>query len=466
MTKLFLFFILSSVVALTFAQLPVSIELSDKHLVRIENLPSAKQKIKLYRKYYRKDSFRLAKQFEKKIKLDSGSLLKEAKENSFSRFDKTSPLGKSFGDLPGLITDTAKFNSPDSILNNEIVRLQDKAELNVPIYPDTSQSLLLQMENFKTLKDNKPEEFDQLAKEVAAQGYEIKKYEDQANNYLKRDSVLVLPQEEKDKIVKLSMARLEETNEIKLANDYAKQAKQFDPIPEEYANEFGHLQDSSFSKERARELAEKMALSYIVENPAIMKAAQSKMNFLMKTYSIVPNSNDLSSAIKRESLKGKSIKERLYIAGNFQVLSIKPFSFDFSPMVGYRFNCRFIGGLGANYRKTFGDSLTRIASDVLGYKVFLSYDVIRSFFAYTEFINNSTSSNQVESSSKRGWDSSFLLGVGKKFTIHPKVEMTVLALYNFTHTSEDVIYVGPWSVRFGFQFSKLALLKRKPDFKF
>ena len=247
---------------------------------------------------------------------------------------------------------------------------------------------------------------------------------------------------------------------------YKKKVEALDANQNEYKQQFDQLQDSAYWKEQARKKAEEMALDYITENPALMKAAKTKMDLLMKKYSIVPNSNDLSTAVKRTSLQGKSFKERLYLAGNFQVLSLKPVSFDFSPMIGYRFNTRLVAGVGGNYRKTFGDvdSLSRFASDMLGYKAFVSYDVLRDFFAYTEFANNTTGAGQTESSFERIWSTSFLLGAGRKFAIHPKIEMTIVVLYNFTRKPGDTVYPSPWVVRFGFQLSELALLKRKPDF--
>ena len=111
----------------------------------------------------------------------------------------------------------------------------------------------------------------------------------------------------------------------------------------------------------------------------------------MKKYSMVPNSNDLSTAIKRTSLKGRTFKERLVLATNFQILNYRPVMIDFSPSVGYKFNSRFAVGVGGMYRQTFKASLSRLSPQVIGYKVFSNYDVVNNFFAYVEFARNSVS---------------------------------------------------------------------------
>jgi hypothetical protein len=70
-----------------------------------------------------------------------------------------------------------------------------------------------------------------------------------------------------------------------------------------------------------------------------------------------------------------------------------------------------------------------------------------------------------EGISKRLWSPAAFLGVGRKFAVHKKVDMTVVAMYNFLHKTGDPIYPRPFVVRFGFQLSEIAFLKKKPDIK-
>jgi hypothetical protein len=224
------------------------------------------------------------------------------------------------------------------------------------------------------------------------------------------------------------------------------------------------LTDSAQLKAEARRKAEALATDYLAEHPEIMEGVQNKMNRLMKRFSVVPNSTDLSSARKRTSLEGKSLKERLYLAANFQVIAIKPFSVDFSPAVGYRLSTRWVAGLGAMYRKTFDGSMLGISPEAAGIRLFASYDVLANFFLYTEVAGNSVGVSNPEKPAARIWEESFLTGLGRQFLIHPKVEMTVTTAYDLLHEPGNAIYPRPWSVRVGFQLSELALLKRKPYF--
>lgn len=67
----------------------------------------------------------------------------------------------------------------------------------------------------------------------------------------------------------------------------------------------------------------------------------------------------------------------------------------------------------------------------------------------------------MEDNSQRTWEKTFLLGVGHKMSIHPKVEMTLMVGYNFMHQHGDTFYPRPWVIRVGFQTSELAFLNKK-----
>ncbi len=250
--------------------------------------------------------------------------------------------------------------------------------------------------------------------------------------------------------------------------DQQSQLSQFNELKklqDQYKPQMDQLQDSAARREMAKKKAEELATKYLEDNPSALKAAQRKMEMLMKKYSFVPNSNDLSTAVKRTSLKGKSFRERLVIATNFQLLSIDPVAIDFSPQVGYKFNTRLAAGVGMMYRQTFSDTIPVISPTVFGYKGFVSYDVIKSFFAYGEFAQNSPGIEVREGISKRIWKPAAILGIGRKFAVHKKIDMTVTALYNFLYRYPDPVYPRAFFVRVGFQLSNIALVKKKPELK-
>jgi hypothetical protein len=357
---------------------------------------------------------------------------------------------------------------PDSLLSVDVANLKDKAVMNLPAPPNPFSNVNQQTREVKNkVLQNSQVEVKELtgkAKDITneAKAYQqdFIKYQGKAESYLKNDSLLKA--DVKNLVSREVQSRAMGFKELKALEDFKKEQENFDPMQNEYKQQMDQLQDSAYRKEQARKKAEEMVMDYIAENPAMMKAAKAKTDLLMKKYSIVPNSNDLSTAVKRTSLEGRSFNERLYLAGNFQVLSFKPVSFDFSPLVGYRFSTRLTGGLGVNYRKTFADSVTSFAADMLGYKAFVSYDVFKNFFTYSEFANNSTGIVNTENGTRRNWSYAFLIGAGRKFTLHPKVEMTVVMLYNVGRKPGDPVYPNPWVVRFGFQLSELAF--RKPTF--
>lgn len=273
-----------------------------------------------------------------------------------------------------------------------------------------------------------------------------------------------------DSLKQIAVARFEKEAQHAIMSSaefkgYQKEMTQFTAMQNQYKSQLNDLNDSTARKEMLKQKAEELAMQYIQDNPGVLQAAQKKMDLLMKKYSSVVNSNDLSTAVKRTSLKGRTFRERLVIAGNFQMISLQPVSVDFSPQIGYRFNSQLSIGVGGMYRQTFNDSIQFLSPTVLGYKSFVSYDVIRSFFAYGEYGQNSPGVKIEEGISTRIWKAAALLGVGRKFSISKKIDMTVVALYNFLHEPGDPVYPRPFMVRFGFQLSDIALLKRKPDVK-
>lgn len=193
----------------------------------------------------------------------------------------------------------------------------------------------------------------------------------------------------------------------------------------------------------AKDKAAQLASDYLEDHPELLNGAKRKMDFLYKKYSVLTNSNDLQNAVKRTSLTGKPFKERLHVASNFQLLSYQPVTIDFSPSLGYRINTRLIVGIGGTYRQ----SLT----------IFLAIS-----FYILNFARNTTNVQQESKSpSPRIFHKALLLGLGRKFRIHTKVDMTLVVAYNFLKQPNDPIYPSPWIIRVGFQLNELGFTKPK-----
>lgn len=487
---------------------PVSIPLSGKHISKIERIKSPQKKLEKYRKYYTKDSLKLFRQADKFIKRwsdsvehASSSLKSKGAELRQGVSDKRERVAKRLGGevrertsalvirerdyrlpaeldkkytttqlqtLYGVMRTYLAYSMSDSLsltkfglhmpsmANPHLEKVTQQISGNLPNIRNPVQALKSKASAARTeLKNAKS------LRLIAKEQKRMAAYEKQAKAY--KTIYGSLPKSKEDvfefgesKLVTLA-SRQKEMRELESLKKQYSAAKPWD----EYKAKGEQLQDSAYVKEQARKKAEELAMKYLQENPALVQSAQKKMALLMKKYSVVPNSNDLSTAVKRSSLHGMPLKQRLYLAGNFQVVSVEPFSIDFAPAVGYKFNRYFIVGAGGTYREAFSKHKTTLSPDVLGYKGFVSYDVLQSFFIYGEYANNSPGMVKKETESYREWRQALIAGVGRKFSIHPKFQMICLVTYNFFHEPNDPVYPQPLIVRVGVQLSELAMLKRQ-----
>lgn len=392
--------------------------LSAKHIEKVETAKSARDKLKRYKKFYSKDSSAIIKEAEQywKHKFDSVSKLLPS--------DSTKGLNDSLRSLIALKYDSAALQMvKDSVRRKAMSMYGSKLE-NLSDYQD------------------KLGEYQEKYEWIKNEGYA---------------EVL------KSKLETLSLNRIGQMGELSMLKA---KLSQVDKLQQDYEKLSSQVNDSVALKELAKEKATQLASDYLEDHPELLNAAKRKMDVLFKKYSVLTNSNDLQGAVKRTSLTGKPLKERLYFAANFQLLSYQPVTIDFSPALGYRINTRLIVGLGGTYRQSFSDSIPKLSADVFGYKVFSSYDIPGNFFLYSEFARNAAKV-QHESGlhAPRIFHNALLLGLGRKFRIHTKVDMTIVATYNFLKKDNDPIYPSPWIVRVGFQLNELGFSKPQAFFR-
>ncbi|QOI98651.1 MAG: hypothetical protein HRU69_14690 [Flammeovirgaceae bacterium] len=404
---------------------PDSQVLSAKHIQKIEKAESAKEKLKKYKKLYAQDSLKNRKAFERRWQLQADSLMHAWRENE----DELGVLKQNMLISEyELLLDSGRVAAVTDSVNNEIAahvrgRVNDS---------------------------------------IQASAVRLTSYREHYRAYLKKDSLISIARKNLSNEVHSRFLNLKELKALDEITVFTRNDKPW----KGYSDKARQVGDSAYIKDQARKMAEELATNYLVDHPEIIESVQKRLNVLMKKYAVVPNSNDLRTARKRASLTGKSFAERLYIAANFQVLSIKPVSIDFSPAIGYRFTTRWIAGMGLNYRKTFSNPLTPdFSADMWGYKSFVSFDVLSNFYLYTEFARNTTYRVASGEDGTKNWEQSLLLGVGRQVLIHPKIEMTIMVSYNFLFEPTDQFFVSPWSIRVGVQLSELALLKSKPYFQ-
>ena len=199
------------------------------------------------------------------------------------------------------------------------------------------------------------------------------------------------------------------------------------------------------------------ARQFITQNAEKIQQVQEQMSELKQVYSEVPNSDDLSTAKKRSSLKGESFWKRLVIGGNFNLTETNPVTIDFSPVLGWRFNKAFeIGATGA-YRAKFGADQNGINSyeneAVYGYSVFAQHMAFKNFFGYLEGENMSKVIG-TEEQHQREWNPALMVGIGRKFKVAPFLEMQAIVTYNFLHDNTAGVYNSPIGFKTGFRVVK------------
>ncbi len=224
------------------------------------------------------------------------------------------------------------------------------------------------------------------------------------------------------------------------------------------------MADPEYLKNEGKTKAKEEAINGFAEHADKIQGAQAKMSRLLGKYKEYTSNGDESYGVKRTSLQGKSLKERIVLGGNFNVVSTDPISLDLSPMIGYRFNTKFYVGVGMNYRQTFGnvDSLKYnwyVTPKNTSFRTFVNYDIIKNFYAYGEWEVGSSGKQNAEEN--KSWNNNYFIGLGKKLLIHPKLYMTITALYNLNNEEHNQTHPQRFQMRIGFQTSDLAFRKKK-----
>lgn len=259
-----------------------------------------------------------------------------------------------------------------------------------------------------------------------------------------------------DKLLEKELSKREEMASFQM--EMAKM-KEFRNLPESYKKQFDQYSDKEYLQKEGVSKAVKEASKYLAEHQKELGEAQKQLTKLKKKYSSVPNSNDLSTATKRNSLKGKPFKERMVIGGNFQLVSTEPLIVDISPVLGYKIDKRFTIAVGATYRARLTEypknRIPPTGKDDLtyGYRTFVDYTFWKGFYAHGEY---ERMSKEFEISPQtdlyaRKWVEAAMLGLGRSYTINQKVKGGVVLMYNFLQNNNEKIYTSPWVFRFGIE---------------
>ena len=229
--------------------------------------------------------------------------------------------------------------------------------------------------------------------------------------------------------------------------------KELQNLPEQYQTQFND-QLSSLEEQtkiiKDLRLPRQLNINHFADKAPQLQKGLDKLKTLKAKYSKVLNSQDMSTAIKKNSLKESSTKDRLVIGGSLQLEAGNPTLIDFNPILGYRLNKRWTAAIGGTYRAKFGSQKSE-ESNVMGYRTFLQYEVIQSFVVHAEYesLHQSILQDSVATTenSTPEWTHSAFLGLGKTFKISKTLKSQVLFLYNLNHR-DDGPHRRPWVIRF------------------
>lgn len=262
----------------------------------------------------------------------------------------------------------------------------------------------------------------------------------------------------KEEAVRRAEEAMKNTDEMKALDDLSNDSEL--GKLDDYKGKLEKTQEEIRQAAAKQELKQKMAShakEYISQNADKIQQVQSQMGELKKKYSYMPNSNDLSSAVKRTSLQEESFWKRLVLGGNFNISKTNPLNIDLAPVVGYRINKLFEAGITGTYRSQFKADKNGVSGqpndEVYGYSAFASHMAFRNFFGYLEGERMRNTSLNTENPERR-WTETLLIGVGRKFNVAKWLEMQAMVLFNVLHDNKDGLYNSPVVFKTGIRVRK------------
>jgi hypothetical protein len=381
--------------------------------------------------------------------------------------DKTRTITQKIDSLQGLLSDKLELNKlgeysqgiPDAQLSNKV---------GMPELRNISKLSLPDVSSYKNLNIGN-EQVTSYTSKIGDRISNLERYKDL--EWIKAD----IPQ-------------IEGLDEVKQYKDIISRPEGIDQMADQQAGQLAEMQKLSsrtkelqamqklpeamlqdlqrYRKEMAMQEAKKMgkskALELLANNQDKVDVAKNKLTALKKKYSSVPDLGDMSSAIKRNSLKGTPLKNRFLFGLNFQLQRGDPMALDLSPNLMYRFNKLFMAGISGTYRAKLGieDKInTKVEHDVFGFGAIAQHRIWKGIFAHGEYNYLSTPVNAKASGSDlkgRAWHSSLPVGIGSTIKISNAINSQIILTYDFLHNSQSP-NPKAWNIKFGFQLGKLNL---------
>jgi hypothetical protein len=420
-------------------------------MAKVDKGKSALERLKKYRKFYSKDSARQLRKLDKYYDRKTDSLTKVNRKQQ-----RLCDLARRKG-LPCAADTLKQLKGYASLMSKDSTLLDS---LGNEIKTTGRDNLTEQ------LPPGQREKLEGLQNKYGSQSKEVNQY-----LTLLRDSVSVI-----DTVKSMAFGKAEalggkmaedklgSSGAVKELREYEKTVKDLKATPDQYKNKLDEVQDKEKLKAEAKEKALEKATEMMADNVDKFKPVQKQMGLMKGKYSSLLNSNDLSTGVKARSLEGRPLRERWIIGGNFNIPSTAPLMIDLSPQFGYRIDKAFQIGVGGIYRATFTDSVkfkNAPPASVYGYSLFAKHELFYNFFAYAEW---ERANREFKSSTRDGvsriWVDNLLVGVGRKFALHKKLNASLLFLWNPLHENGKSTYPNAFVIKTGVHLSELALLKK------
>ncbi|UII21651.1 hypothetical protein [Fulvivirga ligni] len=416
-------------------------EVTEAQKQQLEQIKDPAKRSKLQKKFFRKEVKQKEKEYKRKLKNEIKQALEDSLGTSLPPLDSTlveqtenkvksaaEDSLSNYVDIP-LVTDSTIVNHAKEMGRNE---LQEEAGVNLNGLDSARVKSTVKAEGKKRLEEELGTEISDMPMDSLTMESAQKELEKRAENELKN---------------RKEFEELGGMEDSELGN------------LTEYKDEWEQTQEKLQQMEARQELKQKMASQareFITQHSDKILQAQSKMSTLKQKYSYVPNSNDLSTAKKRNSLEDKSFWERLSIGGNFNISQTNPVVVDLAPVVAYKINKQSEIGVTGTYRATFGAGKSGIGQEddeTYGYSLFGNHMVFRNFFLQLEGEMIRTTTGTPEQPD-RSWKQTLLVGVGRKFKVSKWLEMQTLVMFNVIHDPLNSPYKSPLVFKTGVRLVK------------
>ncbi len=404
----------------SFAQIKFDVKVSDKHLQKVERSKDAREKLKSYKKYYKKDSIKQAKEEWEIYRKQHKDSLK--RERSWKE---------------------AKANRK-KILKNEWEPYQDRYKLYHPDSLDLPEP-----------KDS----LDSALRELAQQG-EWQRVQQLYEQYAHYDSAY-LEQFKTDTATVVDELKQQGLDSAELASRFQVKERVARYLPEELQQETDtniakQLKNGTIDELGDIQQLDKSGVKDFFKNvkPEEFARSQLSLKSAKEKYAKVPNLEKPEEGVKKQSLEETPWKKRIFLGGNFTIQSTDPFIVDMDVRGGYRFNKWWSAGVGFIYREQFNDrdSTSTLTGDAYGYSFFTTYEVLKQYFVTAEYQALKDASLFSGTDGPATWQYAYLAGVGRTIRFSGKVSASFSLLYDFNFKKND-LNARPVVFRFGYKVS-------------